>query len=362
MAFAPFKLPSRDLSIREGTIIPPRGFAFALIVFTALFGFLAYIQGPGLVRDWIISLDPVVINDAQVNNGQCRVRQAVFVDCSADVRYGAKGNPYAQHIELAFVDLHRGDYQVDVVVNRTNPALATLTLGLEKLWNRTLFLGGFLTILLLGVVVGLRNALRSRRAGRLSVTPARLTLVPLKLGVVQNRGGRTVMSYNEVLPNGKTGPLGTTVFAAGEEPFVISDAKNNDVGVGVRHPASPLPGFMDVGLRRISLTDAERADILQALPKPDPAVAPTAAAPRKLHWRRGIVGFFIMLLVILIAAGGYWLYYVTQSANRYDPIGMEINAILPDSLNSWGCAQMEQRFGKLPAPHGCTAADFRSWK
>jgi hypothetical protein len=41
---------------------------------------------------------------------------------------------------------------------------------------------------------------------------------------------------------------------------------------------------------------------------------------------------------------------------------MEINNMMPEPLNLWGCTQLEARFGGDRAPFGCTAADYTSWK
>ncbi|WP_049776470.1 hypothetical protein [Ketogulonicigenium vulgare] len=150
MAFTKLELPQRALSITPNAIVPPRGVIFGTVVFMAIFGFFAWLYTPNLVRDWMISQDPVVIQDARVSNGECTTRQGVFVSCSADVTYGARENPYNRHIELAFLDLHSGDYQVDVVVNRNDPGMATLSLGLDMLWSRTATLAVILFFLAVG--------------------------------------------------------------------------------------------------------------------------------------------------------------------------------------------------------------------
>jgi hypothetical protein len=58
---------------------------------------------------------------------------------------------------------------------------------------------------------------------------------------------------------------------------------------------------------------------------------------------------------------GYWLWYVT-SGDSHDAFGMEVNSLLPTSMNSWGCEQLKARFGDGPAPYGCVAGDYVSWR
>lgn len=363
MAFTKLELSQRALSITPNAIVPPRGVIFGTVVFMAIFGFFAWLYTPNLVRDWMISQDPVVIQDARVSNGECTTRQGVFVSCSADVTYGARGNPYNRHIELAFLDLHSGDYQVDVVVNRNDPGMATLSLGLDMLWSRTATLAVILLLLLGAPIIGGGNILRARKAQRASTTPARLDLVPLHIANTQTRRGVTVVNYHALLPNGKQGPQGTATFAAGEAPLTQFDDKGKLIGVGVKHPDSPLPALLDEGLARISLTERERREALAQLAVT--AEAAPAAAPAKKRMPaplRVILGVVVMLVVMAVAAGGYWLWYVTSSNNRFDALGMEINAILPEPLNAWGCDQLQQRFMKERAPFGCTAADHTSWK
>ena len=69
-----------------------------------------------------------------------------------------------------------------------------------------------------------------------------------------------------------------------------------------------------------------------------------------------------MLVLAVVGFFGFWLYYVLKGPDAFDPIGIEINNIMPEPLNSWGCEQLYARFGHERAPYGCAADDFVSWK
>ncbi|MEW6125061.1 MAG: hypothetical protein AB1698_20850 [Pseudomonadota bacterium] len=65
--------------------------------------------------------------------------------------------------------------------------------------------------------------------------------------------------------------------------------------------------------------------------------------------------FIIRLLVLLvIAVGGYWAYYVFAAASPYDRIGVAINSHLPEQARAYGCAELKKRHaGAQAAPEGC---------
>lgn len=60
--------------------------------------------------------------------------------------------------------------------------------------------------------------------------------------------------------------------------------------------------------------------------------------------------------------GGKWYVYVTSTTNPHDATGTELNALMPDAVNRWGCAQLHARFPDAMAPVGCRAADGENWR
>ena len=69
-------------------------------------------------------------------------------------------------VKLFFVDFHSGDYTVDLVISGDKPELATISIAIEKFWNRVILLAVFLlgfAALVLGAV--LTTALNSSPSG-----------------------------------------------------------------------------------------------------------------------------------------------------------------------------------------------------
>ena len=51
--------------------------------------------------------------------------------------------------------------------------------------------------------------------------------------------------------------------------------------------------------------------------------------------------------------GWRWYSYVTAGTSPYDEVGIEVNRRLPESLRSWGCARIKERFPRAVPPYGC---------
>ncbi|MBK4215997.1 hypothetical protein JJJ17_08680 [Paracoccus caeni] len=363
MAFTQLTLPDRPLNIAPGSINPPRGLIFAMILFLGLLGFLVWFQGPDLYRDWQISRNPVELQEALIENGECTTRKGFFTDCSADVAYSYEGQSYDGHIELAFFDFHTGDYWVSVVISGDDPSLATLSLGLEKLWNRIIVLALFSALFLGLVISSLVQRARANKARKGIAGSARLGLVPVVLTNVFERGRKTHVTYAERIAPGKNGKAANTTFVAPAQPLLSFDQDGQTVGIGVRHPDALLPVLLDAELERLSLTPEERQAALAQIRSEAQAEGVPAAPPaKKLHWKRGLVAFCGPFLLLFIGSLGYWLHYVTSAPTQYDQYGMLVNQILPGFMNEWGCDQLQARFGDQNAPSGCVMDDHRSWK
>ena len=357
-------LPTRPLKLSSGTIAGPRGLVFLLLILLGLGGFMLWWQLPGLIRDWRINQNPIVVFDSDVQDGHCTTRKAIFTDCEARLVYAYNGTDYASDVQLMFVDIHSGDYSVDVVISGDKPELATLSIGLEKLWNRSIMLGLFALFFLGGAPALLLQSLRARRQSRELEAPGRMLLTPVEIGQVGAVRGMAQVTYFDRVQQGKKAKQLTSEFPKGTGPMLLANRMGVVQGLGVRHEGASQVALLDEGLTRLDLTEAERSAMLAQISAEQASRGhvpgkKAKAGPKIL---RGILTFFGIILFFILAALGWWLWYVTNGSSQYDALGMEINNIMPAAVNEWGCGQLEARFGDQNAPFGCTAGDYVSWK
>ncbi|RWX77303.1 hypothetical protein EPK99_16860 [Neorhizobium lilium] len=377
MSLAGISLPDRPVSVRKDVISKPRGYAFLTLFMFAIAAFLAAWQGPDLLQDIQISKNPLVLEDGDIQNGRCTTRKAVLTDCEARLVYTREGRQYQKYVHLFFVDLHVGDYESGMVVSADHPELATLTIGLDKLWNRIISLAAMILIVA-GIGVGMIFVgFRVGQARRRLRHPAMLTAVPVEIAAFNRNRRGLFVTYADKLSSRKTNRTAYTHFAAGEEPLIIGttadgNAKGKDkakaakaVGLAVRHGTTPLPVLLDSRLERLDLTEVERRAILDPI---EAALAPTGGMivlrePKRMpRILRGVLVFLAVILLCVAGLLGYWLWYVTSSKTQFNQVGMEVNNVLPAPMNRWGCGELKKRFGSDRAPYGCVAADFTSWK
>lgn len=359
-------LPDRPLGLARDVISTPRAYFWSTPIILALTIFMLVWEGPGVVRDFQISQNPLVLEDGDVRNGQCKTRKAIFTDCKAQLVYRYEGRSYSTDVEVMFVDLHVGDYETGLVISADHPELATMTLALDKLWNRIITLTVFVLLLGGSSLAMVFLALRIQRVRRQLRLPARLTPVPVEITAFDRKRNILSITYNDKIADDRTGRSAYTRMPSREEPFVIGEANGKAVGLAVRHGDTALPVLLDDRLRRIDLTDTERASALApyAHQREDGrGGALLIEEPRKtVSIRRRLQAFFGTLLVIVVGVLGFWLWYVTSSPKQFQSPGMDINNLMPAPLNQWGCGQLKKRFGQDRAPFGCVAADYMSWK
>jgi hypothetical protein len=359
-------LPKRPLSLAPKAISTPSAYFWSTPVILALAVFLLVWEAPGVIRDFRISQNPVLIEDGDVQNGRCTTRRAILTDCEARLVYTYRGQAYDTEVEVMFVDFHTGDYETGLVISADRPELATISLGLDKLWNRIITLAAFVIILggmgLAMIALGFRIwrvKLRLRH-------PALLIPVPVEITAFDRKRGLLNITYNDKIAADKTGRSGYTRMSPGQEPLIVGEYNGKAIGLAVRHGDTALPILLDDSLERINLSDEERSDALApllALQGGDGS-APRlveATTHRVSTWTRLKLVFGVIML-IFTGVIGFWLWYVTSSATQFQSPGMDINNLMPKTLNDWGCAQLKKRFGQDRAPFGCVAEDYTSWK
>ena len=62
---------------------------------------------------------------------------------------------------------------------------------------------------------------------------------------------------------------------------------------------------------------------------------------------------FAILVAGLGTIGWRWYSYVTAGPSPYDEVGIEVNRRLPESLRTWGCDRIKERFPRSVPPYGC---------
>ncbi|PYE42616.1 hypothetical protein DFI02_106191 [Rhizobium sp. PP-F2F-G20b] len=359
-------LPRRPLRLPPDVISTPRAYYWSTPIILALCVFLLVWEGPGVLRDFTISQNPVLIEDGDVQNGRCTTRKAIFTDCEARLVYSYGGKDYASDVEIMFVDFHVGDYETGLVISGDHPELATMSLGLDKLWNRIITLTLFV-LFLGGLGIGMIFlSLRIWRVRRQLRHPAMLVPVPVEIAAFDRKRNILSITYNDTIADDKTKRSAYTRMRNGEEPLIVGASGTKAVALAVRHGNTALPVLLDDRLKRIELTDAERAEALLPFERPAdehdgrPLLVET---PRKTVsiWKRLQIVLGVLLLIV-VGVVGFWLWYVLASDTQFQSPGMDINNMMPAPVNEWGCDQLKKRFGDQRAPFGCTAGDYTSWK
>jgi len=367
MNLAQIKLPSRPLSLKRGVISVPAAYYFSIPVLLVILAVMLVAEGPGILRDYQISKDPLEIESGDIN-GSCKTRKAIFTTCEADLSYEHAGVSYTKEVEVMFVDFHSGDYETGLVISAKNPELATISLGLDMLWNRIITLGVFVALLGFGSLAMLFTLIRVLRARLQLRHPAPLTVIPVALTAVAEKRSRLFVTYADTVRDAKTKRQSFTHLERGRIPVVVGHTGKHDIALAVWHGNTALPVLLDDQLERIDLSNEERA---QALASIAPMVASQAqeasstagAAIKKQPGLLRRLGTFVAIVaVIIVAVFGYWLWYVTAAPSQFNSPGMDLNNMMPAAVNEWGCARLQERFADGPAPFGCTAADYRSWK
>lgn len=250
--------PTRPLKLRKTGIVPGIFSYLGGLLLLGIAGFIAVWQAPGIVNDWMISQNPVVVHDSTVTDGHCTTRRAIFVACEAHVTYSVKGKTFERDIELMFVDFNTGDYEVEVVRSGDKPQIVGLSLGLDMLWNRIIV--GTAFVLLLGVLGAalLFKGARADQVRRLARKPLKLTAVPVEVTNISNVLGGKVVTYALPRPGKKRGTNVSSRMRRKQEPFWLN---GDGQALAALHEGSKTPILLDAELSRLDLTDEERRRI-----------------------------------------------------------------------------------------------------
>ncbi|WMD22505.1 hypothetical protein RAS12_09040 [Achromobacter seleniivolatilans] len=254
------QFPKRPIKVLDAGAAASFGsYLFALLLaFIAVF--FIWMQGPGIWRDIQIQRDPVVVEDATLRKAVCKVRKGIFHDCSADISYSVDRKNFQSKVEMSFLTIHSGDWNVDIVRSKSRPELVTLDVGIDMLWNRiavlfvlvALMLGAAWALLLVGRKNGRTKSLTGNTAEFIGVK-AKITKESIVFG-------KTVINFTYDL-NGKAQSF-ISSFKKGETPFYLG--RQEDAALAVLTSTGSAPILLDRSLTRLDLT-AEERDALQQL-------------------------------------------------------------------------------------------------
>lgn len=232
--------------------------AYVLVVCLAVIAaFFVWLKAPGIMQDLEIQKDPVVMPDASLRNGKCKVSKGFFYDCSADVAYRVDGKTYQSKIEISFISFNVGELSVDVVRSAKRPELATFDVGLDKLWNRIAMLVG-VAIVMLGAAGALLMTVRKNSAVK-AAEGKTWTFTPAVVKIKQERVvfGKNVVTYSCRVANKQKNF--TSAFEKDETPFYLDPQENTALAIITREGSVPI--LLDSALARVGLTDTERDEL-----------------------------------------------------------------------------------------------------
>ncbi|MGY5812282.1 hypothetical protein ACXHXG_31840 [Rhizobium sp. LEGMi198b] len=350
--------------LAQGVISTPKISYFSLLIVIGLTVFMAVYEVPGILRDWVINQNPVMLDSGDIRDGKCSTQKGFFTTCSAHLNYTYNAQTYDKDVEIMFVDLHVGDYETNLVISGDHPDLATLSLGIDMLWNRIITLVVFVAVLGGASITIIFQILRAMRVRGQLRHPAQLVPVPVEITAFDRRRERLAVTYADKIAGRKTGRTAQTQFEPGQEPLLIGEKGGKAVALAVWHGGTALPVLLDERLERIDMAAEERAKALAPLVTELGGRPPQLLAQRKKGptiWVR-FARFFLVVLLIVGCVFGYWLWYVTSADSQFTSPAMDLNNMMPAPLNRWGCDQLKKRFGDQRAPFGCTASDYTSWK
>ena len=252
--------PTRPLRVAKSGIGSPTGLAImALVMFALLIGGAIWV-GPNLVRDFVIQVDPVEVPDADITNAECSTYRGLITSCGADIAYDIKGKRVEASLHYLFLDPSNSDYQVSVERSASHPGMATLSLGLDMLWNRAIVAGAVGLALLAAGIALLRNARRSARFNRSLQEPVALVPIAATVSIARKLffglfGTAYSVKYSL---DGKKQLSGHSNFRGKEQPFILGKAGKKTLLLGVVPRQGGMLILLDEALNRVEFSDAER--------------------------------------------------------------------------------------------------------
>jgi len=120
----------------------------------------AVYTAPVLISDWQIRDTARPVTEARISDGKCNSKIVIHV-CNLTLTLRQPAGTVTRRVNYVFSGLHLGDFSAGAMGDPAQPDRITTTLGLDRLWNRTLTLVvvmiAFATIIVGALVALLRN-------------------------------------------------------------------------------------------------------------------------------------------------------------------------------------------------------------
>ena len=250
--------PTRPLRVsRTGTPAPMLMLFLGLFTVALSIGILVG-GAANVLPDVTIRANPKVL-DAATLDGQCETKKVVFTICDATITYEVAGVPQRVERDYYWIGTAQ-EYTTDVVVAADRPELATVSVAIDKLWNRVLsILGAFALILGFGLMT-LRQWSQARGARSTYKPETAQQLFPVVVNVVGAKDiklrGRSYEFTGVV--DGKKRKWQQLLNKAEGAPFLVGPGSALAVHA---EGAQAHPVLLDAGLTRLDLTEEERAQL-----------------------------------------------------------------------------------------------------
>ena len=135
---------------------------FGVVALGAVLVASAVYTAPVLISDWQIRDTAQPAAAARMSDGKCSTKIFIHI-CDVTLSLRTSQGTVTRRVNYVFSGVHVGDYSAGVVADPAHFDLVTTTLGLDRLWNRTitlLVIAGALVACILGALI---SVVRSRR-------------------------------------------------------------------------------------------------------------------------------------------------------------------------------------------------------
>jgi hypothetical protein len=257
-------LPVRPIKVKKHGFADKWKLLFLALIFAVISVVVTVLWGPGLYSDYLIKNDPLIIEDATILDGNCRTKKMI-TDCKATLSYLYEGENKLKSVDFSFLSLSSGDYETDVVVQKSNPNNATLTLALDEFWNR-LSVGVALVGIMIGTsILSIKRFVLISSSISATKTDSMLQLCWAKITSRKKSMGRVKLGYTPLVTHPKKRTI-LSSFATNEVPYLYYDEKSDETfGLVAVRADNTLPVLLDDQFERLELTPAERASAGQVL-------------------------------------------------------------------------------------------------